>query len=361
MRPNEILSKVSESLINDESILGASERSLLRALLQNLQAGLERNPSLKAEAEKIVAGAVGETIAQRAYAVLGMGIVERILADSADSRLPDINLRPQPPSPGPPGVVRPPVKPVPEKPHPAPHEQPQKDEPMGPHPTPGPPGKGMLPQKPAISMSRAQGKAVGILQRPQCLALDEFLAPQELRALFDFTLAHETEFRVSEVVSPAGGIVDYEYRRSRVLLELGAYQEIIMRRIKSVLPEVCEQLGMDWFDPSYVEAQITASNDGDCFKIHTDNGQSEIASRYLTFVYFFHKEPAAFQGGELRLYDEHPQQVSGIESRPAHVIVPQVNRIVFFPCSVLHEITAVKCASRAFADSRFTLNGWLHR
>jgi Rps23 Pro-64 3,4-dihydroxylase Tpa1-like proline 4-hydroxylase len=27
----------------------------------------------------------------------------------------------------------------------------------------------------------------------------------------------------------------------------------------------------------------------------------------------------------------------------------------------LHEITAVHCRSRAFADSRFTVNGWLHR
>jgi Rps23 Pro-64 3,4-dihydroxylase Tpa1-like proline 4-hydroxylase len=41
--------------------------------------------------------------------------------------------------------------------------------------------------------------------------------------------------------------------------------------------------------------------------------------------------------------------------------VPQQNQIVFFPCSVLHEITPVECPSRAFADSRFTLNGWLHK
>jgi Rps23 Pro-64 3,4-dihydroxylase Tpa1-like proline 4-hydroxylase len=32
---------------------------------------------------------------------------------------------------------------------------------------------------------------------------------------------------------------------------------------------------------------------------------------------------------------------------------------VFFPCELLHEVTAVKCASKLFGDSRFTLNGWL--
>jgi Rps23 Pro-64 3,4-dihydroxylase Tpa1-like proline 4-hydroxylase len=28
---------------------------------------------------------------------------------------------------------------------------------------------------------------------------------------------------------------------------------------------------------------------------------------------------------------------------------------------MMHEITAVNCSSQAFADSRFTLNGWLRR
>jgi Rps23 Pro-64 3,4-dihydroxylase Tpa1-like proline 4-hydroxylase len=42
-------------------------------------------------------------------------------------------------------------------------------------------------------------------------------------------------------------------------------------------------------------------------------------------------------------------------------IVPRQNQIVFFPCELLHEITPVECASQLFADSRFTLNGWLRR
>ena len=42
-------------------------------------------------------------------------------------------------------------------------------------------------------------------------------------------------------------------------------------------------------------------------------------------------------------------------------IVPQQNQIVFFPCELMHEITTVKCSSQGFADSRFTLNGWLRQ
>jgi Rps23 Pro-64 3,4-dihydroxylase Tpa1-like proline 4-hydroxylase len=42
-------------------------------------------------------------------------------------------------------------------------------------------------------------------------------------------------------------------------------------------------------------------------------------------------------------------------------IVPQQNQAVFFLSSLAHEITPVECPSGAFADSRFTVNGWFHR
>jgi len=114
------------------------------------------------------------------------------------------------------------------------------------------------------------------------------------------------------------------------------------------------------FPVTRVEAQITASNDADFFGAHCDDAQELIASRRLTFVYFFHGEPRQFEGGELRLHDS-PGSEQKVSTGSYQTIVPQQNQIVFFPCSVLHEITPVECPSRAFADSRFTLNGWLHR
>jgi len=114
-----------------------------------------------------------------------------------------------------------------------------------------------------------------------------------------------------------------------------------------------------------VEAQITASNDGDFFGAHCDDAQELIASRRLTFVYFFHGEPRQFEGGELRLHDSRGSEphtgTGSYQTGSYQTIVPQQNQIVFFPCSMLHEITPVECSSRAFADSRLTLNGWLHK
>jgi Rps23 Pro-64 3,4-dihydroxylase Tpa1-like proline 4-hydroxylase len=193
--------------------------------------------------------------------------------------------------------------------------------------------------------------------------LDEFLAPQELDELTRYALEHETDFCTSEVVSPSmdQGVADYDHRRSRVLLELGRHRDVVVERIRSVLSRVRQKLGMEEFSISFLEAQITASNDGDFFRSHSDNGDDKVASRQLTFVYFFHREPRPFEGGELRIHDSRLENGEYVTTGSYQTIEPRQNQIVLFPCSVLHEIIPVKCPSRAFADSRFTMNGWLHK
>jgi SM-20-related protein len=195
----------------------------------------------------------------------------------------------------------------------------------------------------------------------RCVVLDEFLAPQELEELMRFALEHESGFSASSVVSPnaESGVINYDHRRSRVLMDLAQHEDVMLDRIKSVLPTVLAQLGMKEFDISGVEAQATASNDGDFFHFHSDNGSERVRSRHLTFVYFFHREPRQFEGGELRIHDSHLKDETYVSDDTYQTIVPRQNQIVFFPCELLHEITPVKCASQRFADSRFTLNGWL--
>jgi hypothetical protein len=305
-----------------------------------------------------IARSVGETVTQRAFVLLGGSIVERILAQagvSGEEILPAQLNTPIPPGPQPPNKA-----PIP--PGPQPPNTPAKDMP--------PPG----PQPPNMSarLFRVQQEqipsngSVAVLEAPakaQCVVLDEFLAPQEVEELIAYTLQQEVEFQSSEVISPAGvpGIVDYSHRRSRVLTDLDKYEPVILERINAVLPRVLDQLGIEEFPVTQVEAQITASNDGDFFHAHSDDAQAIIASRRLTFVYFFHREPRQFEGGELRIHDTRQEGGQSMSAGSYQSIVPQQNQIVFFPCSMLHEITPVNCPSRAFADSRFTLNGWLHK
>jgi Rps23 Pro-64 3,4-dihydroxylase Tpa1-like proline 4-hydroxylase len=389
MTPKQILDSFSETLMLDERILSAQERALVANLLQHAKTAAGANPETQEAVRAVIASAVGETVAQRAFAVLGGSIVERIIESSSSSGAETSGATssldrplstmgtPTPPGPQPqhPGVKAPPKEPQPphhpHKPHRPERESPSPSQPQ--HPgsplgTPAPPAP--QPQHPGGSITRkvVTGSSVAAPERPEvlranCVVLDEFLAPQELEELTRFTLEHEADFQASEVYSPSveKGVINDDFRRSSVLMELGEQQEMILARIKSVFPQVLERLGMEQFSIAGVEAQITASNDGDFFHFHNDNGSEGVETRHLTFVYFFHREPRQFEGGELRIHDAHLQGGDYVSDGSYQTIVPQQNQIVFFPCEQMHEITSVECPSQLFADSRFTLNGWLRR
>jgi Rps23 Pro-64 3,4-dihydroxylase Tpa1-like proline 4-hydroxylase len=358
MTSKRVLDVFSETLMQDERILSSRERELLGSLLQNAKQA-SSDPQTQSAVNAAIARSVGETVAQRAFTLLGSSIVEQILGGNAvcaaNPEASSTPAKPIPPGPQPPGA-------------PLPDDLP----PVPPAPGPQPPGISFRDRNESARLTgrlrSSDSSGVAVLDSPevvraQWLVLDEFLAPHEMGSLIRYTLDHEGEFRTSEVISPSGvpGITDYDHRRSRVLCDLGVQEELILKRVRSVLPRVLQQFGIEEFPITRSEVQITASNDGDFFRAHCDDSQEMIASRRITFVYFFHREPIQFDGGELRLHDSmntgnHPTAAGSYQS-----IVPQQNQIVFFPCSTLHEITPVRCRSRAFADSRFTVNGWLHQ
>jgi SM-20-related protein len=416
MTPKEILDSFSETLMQDERIVSPQERSLLAALLHHANIPSGRTAETQQAVRAVIAAALGETVAQRAFAVLGGNIVERIVQNSAESSTistrqnaqihagnheqPSWGMRsssvksphtlvagpgdPSPnnpstpsPDPGGPKATPPPVHQPKHAPMRDPGPSPTVD-PGGPRATPPPTGAPQPPAKaPLVDPGGPRGSVdtavvsqttTLVEERPtllpvRCVVLDEFLAPQELEQITAYALAHEADFRTSEVVSrqAEGGVVNFEHRRSRVLMELGAHQDLILKRIESVLPQVLERLGMEPFSVATVEAQMTASNDGDYFHFHSDNSSEPVSSRYLTFVYFFHREPVQFEGGDLRIHDARLEEGTYVSQGSYQTIVPRQNQIVFFPCELVHEITPVKCSSGLFADSRFTLNGWLRR
>jgi len=377
MTPKQILDSFSETLMRDERILSAPERTLLSAIVQHAKSASGGNQQTQEAVRCVIASAVGEVVAQRAFTVLGASIVERILetnsaplAELTKPRTAEVLAAPKDPetpsnSPGP-GVKAPRKEPLPKRDTPLPRD-PQT--PSGPLRAPSVPSSLPDPETPSQVTTTVVSKAsAAVAERAQvlpaqCVVLDEFLAPQELAELTSFALEHEAEFRSSEVISPTteGGVVNYDHRRSRVMMDLGRHQNVIVERIQKVLPQVLEKLRMEEFTIAGVEAQITSSNDGDFFHFHSDNASERVACRYLTFVYFFHQEPRMFDGGELRIHDAQLEEGVYVSEGSYQTIVPQQNQIVFFPCQLMHEITPVKCSSQRFADSRFTLNGWLRR
>ncbi|WP_199248460.1 2OG-Fe(II) oxygenase [[Phormidium] sp. ETS-05] len=188
------------------------------------------------------------------------------------------------------------------------------------------------------------------------LQIDDFLSQEECQKLLDFVIAKESEFVASGTY---GGPEDG--RQSKVLYNPGDWGSLMRDRLNYILPDVLEQLVLSPFEPTQIDLQITAHNNSHYYKPHSDNNSPETAKRQLSYVYYFHRQPKAFTGGELRMYDPHIEDGEWRHSHTFKTIEPRHNSIVFFCSGHIHEVCPVTCPSQNFADSRFTMNGWIYR
>jgi len=197
--------------------------------------------------------------------------------------------------------------------------------------------------------------AQAISAAPTHVRIDDFLTPEENRQLLAFALESDTNFEGSSVITKSGGKEDHQYRKSKVFFAIKdtKWRDVFVNRLKMHLPHITKSLGRPGFAFDEAEIQLTASNDGDFFRRHADADHNEkaVANRVITFVYYFYREPKAYAGGDLLLYGDSDQSVTAIE--------PVNNMLVSFLSDLPHEVDMVRCPSGAFADSRFTINGWL--
>jgi Rps23 Pro-64 3,4-dihydroxylase Tpa1-like proline 4-hydroxylase len=179
--------------------------------------------------------------------------------------------------------------------------------------------------------------------------------------LVEHTLKHRQSFEPGTVVMRGDDApqVNEKLRRALVLNTLGEFESLMAERIKASLPDAIKRMGRSPFEVGRIEMQITASGDGDYFRLHPDTDGRD--SREISFVYFFHREPRRFSGGELRVYDVRQIDGQRVPSDHAQTISPRQDTLVFFPSSNDHEVLPVRVPSEDFADSRFAIVGWIHR
>jgi predicted 2-oxoglutarate/Fe(II)-dependent dioxygenase YbiX len=183
-----------------------------------------------------------------------------------------------------------------------------------------------------------------------CLYRD-VLGAEQNAAIYRHAVAQQDAFERSRVAHRG---VDLDTRASRVVYgdRLGEVATVLEAAVRARVAEALDRLGLPTFDIGAFEIQMTSHNDGDFFTRHTDNASRETASRTLTFVYYFHAEPARFTGGDLVFVDR-----AGRES----VVTPGNDNLILFDPHTAHEVRRISCPSGRFEDGRFTLNGWLHR
>lgn len=193
-------------------------------------------------------------------------------------------------------------------------------------------------------------------QTAQFAQIDNFLSDRDRLNLLKYVLDRENDF-----VSTSTSTGELDYRKSWILYHFEEYQNWMVQKVATVIPHLLNDWNVKPFPISQIEIQLTAHNDGNYYRIHNDNGSPDAATRTISYVYYFNREPTSFSGGALRIYDMNVENGQYVQAESYQEIQPFNNRIVFFPSHYLHEVLPVACPSRDFANSRFTLNGWIRR
>ncbi len=206
----------------------------------------------------------------------------------------------------------------------------------------------------------APGEMALQLTRPAMpfVVMEEFLPPAQHAELVKLALAAETRFEPSTTAGGSG-----RKRSSLVLHDNAQITGIVVARLNQVVGDVARRLHIDRAADTTgapgVECQVTAHNDGDFYNTHNDSGAAGLEHRTISYVYYFRSRPKAFRGGELRLYEVAIENGVYVAGDQHWLVKPKDNSAIFFPSHTMHEVLPVSCPTKQFADSRFTVNGWI--
>ena len=193
-----------------------------------------------------------------------------------------------------------------------------------------------------------------IIRHPVAV-IDNFLPGEPWRQLLERVLASEAQFHPSQTHDRRS-----DYRHSLVMNPPPDLVQPVVERVRQAMPQVLPMLRVPRIVVGVVEAQVTASIDGSFFGVHTDADYDKVPKRYLTYVYYFNRQPRRFAGGELRIYDDILRNNKLARAETFEVIEPLHNRIVFFWARTMHEVMPVRVPTGEFGDARFTVNGWVN-
>jgi SM-20-related protein len=182
------------------------------------------------------------------------------------------------------------------------------------------------------------------------------LEPSFCESLLTHAISEQARSHPGKVAGGSSGhaVVDPEVRKVTVVHGSAEITAAFARLVDGWLPNVRASLGMRPAVRGDVEVSMVAYGDGDRYVRHIDTYTGAAAGgapRELTFVGYFFREPRAFTGGALRLFDIHGREHVDIE--------PAAGLVTAFPSWLPHEVLPVSCPKRGFADSRFAVNIWV--
>jgi Rps23 Pro-64 3,4-dihydroxylase Tpa1-like proline 4-hydroxylase len=189
-----------------------------------------------------------------------------------------------------------------------------------------------------------------------------FLAPDAREALLRLFDAKYPEMEELEVTL-AHKNSDVEFRLERSMRQqFGVYcrpelEEIIQAGVMKQFPSVCDALDVRQFLPGRHDLRLDYTPDGGFGKMHQDVG---FGAR-LSYLYYFHRQPKKFRGGDLLFFDQNRATGQPLPHQFTR-ICHEDNLLLIFPPQYFHQVTRVAALDLPLqvAESRLSVCGFIH-
>jgi Rps23 Pro-64 3,4-dihydroxylase Tpa1-like proline 4-hydroxylase len=192
-------------------------------------------------------------------------------------------------------------------------------------------------------------------QPPPYRTIEPFLGEALVERLLIYADRRQNDFVPTRL---SNGEVNRDVRVSHMLRDFGDLRQELEARFIGVLDWAIRELHLSPIDLAPLELELVAHGEGAFFDQHIDtatDGTTAHSARALTGVYYFHRRPKGFDGGNLRLHAMAPATDG---ERRIVDIPPRSDTLLLFPSWAPHEVQRISCPSGAFLDSRFAINCW---
>jgi SM-20-related protein len=189
---------------------------------------------------------------------------------------------------------------------------------------------------------------------PAYFCMDNAFPDDLADAILTLALASQGEFVHT---STFGSEVNQgrSFRRSLMLPNaLGPLQRQFEQHQRDLFARMCQACGMAPFVISELDIEFVAHRNGHFYRPHLDirfgpGIDKADTARTLSAVYYVHRQPPGFSGGQLRLLN-----LDGSDE----VVEARHNRLVAFPSILPHEVLPIAVPGDNWDDARFSVNCW---
>lgn len=190
--------------------------------------------------------------------------------------------------------------------------------------------------------------------------IENFLQPEERARLWETVSDPAASFFAGSVKGDRGESDNAYLRKAEVMRRADPVRQWFMPRALALIERdaLLARLGLSRFALGRFELQVTRHADGAHLWCHRDIGPAH-PDRHISYVYYFHRQPKGFSGGDLLLFDQDASGARG-DLLAFTRIIPTDNMLILFPSDRWHSVSRVIVESGDPLDARWTVNGWFN-